>query len=394
MTGQPFELARRLKGLPPYLFAKLDELKRAEMAKGVDVIPLGVGDPDKPTPKNVVDAMHRAVDRPANHQYPSYEGMPRFREAVAQWYRSRFAVALDPAQEVLSLIGSKEGIGHIPLAFVNPGEVVLVPDPGYPVYEISTLLAGGEPYFMPLTRENQFRPDLQAIPGEIRERARLMFLNYPNNPTAATAPPEFFEDVVRFARNNGIIVCHDAAYTEMYFDGKQPVSFLETAGARDVGVEFHSLSKTYNMTGWRVGFVVGAAPVIQGLGKIKTNLDSGIFQAVQEAGIEAMTGDQSEVLRMRSLYQDRRDTLVGGLRDAGLRCDLPEATFYVWVDVPDGYTSTSFSEFLLTRAGIAATPGNGFGQAGEGYIRFALTVPRERLSEAADRIRKALSRGI
>ncbi len=392
MTEQPIELAQRLKSLPPYLFAKLDELKQAEIAKGVDVIALGVGDPDEPTPNNILEAMHRAVDRPANHQYPSYEGMPRFREAVAQWYQTRFGVALDPAREVLSLIGSKEGIGHIPLAFVNPGEVVLVPDPGYPVYEISTFLAGGEPYFMPLTRENKFLPDLQAIPQAIRERARLMFLNYPNNPTAATAPQPFFEEVVRFARDNGIIVCHDAAYTEMYFDGQRPMSFLEVAGARDVGVEFHSLSKTYNMTGWRVGFVVGAAPVVQGLGKLKSNLDSGIFQAIQEAGIEAMTGNQSEVARMRSLYQERRDTLVAGLRNAGLRCDTPEATFYVWVDVPDGYTSASFSEFLLTQAGIAATPGNGFGQAGESYIRFALTVPRQRLSEAADRIRKALSR--
>ncbi len=392
MTEQPIELAQRLKSLPPYLFAKLDELKQAEIAKGVDVIALGVGDPDEPTPNNILEAMHRAVDRPANHQYPSYEGMPRFREAVAQWYQTRFGVALDPAREVLSLIGSKEGIGHIPLAFVNPGEVVLVPDPGYPVYEISTFLAGGEPYFMPLTRENKFLPDLQAIPQAIRERARLMFLNYPNNPTAATAPQPFFEEVVRFARDNGIIVCHDAAYTEMYFDGQRPMSFLEVAGARDVGVEFHSLSKTYNMTGWRVGFVVGAAPVVQGLGKLKSNLDSGIFQAIQEAGIEAMTGNQSAVARMRALYQERRDTLVAGLRDAGLRCDTPEATFYVWVDVPDGYTSASFSEFLLTQAGIAATPGNGFGQAGESYIRFALTVPRQRLSEAADRIRKALSR--
>jgi LL-diaminopimelate aminotransferase len=370
VTEQPFELAQRLKSLPPYLFAKLDELKQAEIAKGVDVIALGVGDPDEPTPNNILEAMHRAVDRPANHQYPSYEGMLRFREAVAQWYQTRFGVAVDPAGEVLSLIGSKEGIGHIPLAFVNPGEVVLVPDPGYPVYEISTFLAGGEPYFMPLTKENKFLPDLQAIPKAIRERARLMFLNYPNNPTAATAPRAFFEEVVRFARDNGIIVCHDAAYTEIYFDGQRPISFLEVAGARDVGVE----------------------PVVQGLGKIKTNLDSGIFQAIQEAGIEAMTGDQSEVARMRALYQDRRNTLVAGLRGAGLRCDTPEATFYVWVDVPGGYTSASFSEFLLTQAGIAATPGNGFGQAGESYIRFALTVPRQRLSEAVDRIRKALSR--
>ncbi len=390
MSESRFELSKRLRVLPPYLFARLDQLKQIEIEKGRDVIPLGVGDPDQPTPENIVRAMHRAVDRSRNHQYPSYKGMPSFREAVAGWYQRRFGVGLDPESEVLSLIGSKEGIGHIPLAFVNPGEVVLVPDPGYPVYEIGTLLAGGEPYFMPLTRSNRFLPDLESIPDEVRRKARMIFLNYPNNPTSATADRAFFEEVVRFARENSLIVCHDAAYTEIYYDGKQPMSFLEVEGAREVGIEFHSLSKTYNMTGWRIGFAVGSADVIQGLGKIKTNLDSGIFQAIQEAGIEALSGDQSSVEKMRALYQERRDTLIAGCRDAGLVCTLPEATFYLWMEVPEGYSSTSFTEFLLKEAGVAVTPGNGFGKAGEGYVRFALTVSRERLAEAARRIREVL----
>lgn len=390
MSGQEFEMAKRLQALPPYLFAELDRLKKAEIAKGVDVIPLGVGDPDQPTPGHILDAMHQAVDRPQNHRYPSYDGMPSFREAAARWMQTRFGVRLNPAREVLSLIGSKEGIGHIPLAFVNPGDVVLVPSPGYPVYEIGTLLAGGAPYFMPLTEQNRYLPDLKAIPKEVRDRARLIFLNYPNNPTAAVAPREFFEEVVDFARANRVMVCHDAAYTELYYDGQKPVSFLEVDGASDVGIEFHSLSKTYNMTGWRIGFAAGSSAVIHGLGKIKSNLDSGIFQAIQEAGIEALQGDQSEVERMRALYQERRDAFVAGLREAGLPCPLPRASFYVWVHIPNGHTSTSFCELLLKKAGIAATPGSGFGKAGEGYVRFALTVSKDRLAEAAQRIRKVL----
>ncbi|PIX86762.1 MAG: LL-diaminopimelate aminotransferase, partial [Nitrospirae bacterium CG_4_10_14_3_um_filter_53_41] len=279
VEGRPFDMAKRLKGLPPYLFAELDRLKQAEIKKGVDVIPLGIGDPDQPTPENIVQAMHRAIDRKENHHYPSYEGMPAFREAAAGWFQDRFGVTLDPDQEVVTLIGSKEGIGHFPLAFVDPGDVVLVPDPGYPVYEIGTLLAGGVPYFMPLNRENGFLPDLRAIPHDILRKARIIFLNYPNNPTAAVASRGFFDKVVRFAMENRLIVCHDAAYTEIFYDGEKPMSFLEADGAREVGIEFHSLSKTYNMTGWRIGFAAGSAQLIQGLGKIKTNLDSGIFQA-------------------------------------------------------------------------------------------------------------------
>ena len=390
VEGRPFDMAKRLKGLPPYLFAELDRLKQAEIKKGVDVIPLGIGDPDQPTPENIVQAMHRAIDRKENHHYPSYEGMPAFREAAAGWFQDRFGVTLDPDQEVVTLIGSKEGIGHFPLAFVDPGDVVLVPDPGYPVYEIGTLLAGGVPYFMPLNRENGFLPDLRAIPHDILRKARIIFLNYPNNPTAAVASRGFFDKVVRFAMENRLIVCHDAAYTEIFYDGGKPMSFLETDGALDVGIEFHSLSKTYNMTGWRIGFAAGSAQLIQGLGKIKTNLDSGIFQAIQEAGIEALSEDQSSVEKMRAMYQERRDTFVAGLRDAGLSCDPPRATFYLWMQVPRGYTSKTFCEFLLKKAGIAATPGNGFGKSGEGYIRFTLTVSKERLAEAAERIKGVL----
>jgi len=390
VADRPFQTAERLEALPPYLFAELDRLKQAEIDRGIDVIPLGIGDPDRPTPQNILDAMHRAIDRPENHRYPSYRGMPSFREAVAEWYADRFNVPLDPATEILSLIGSKEGIGHIPFAFINPGDVVLVPEPGYPVYEIATLLAGGEPYRMPLLKENGFLPNLDGIPSEITKRAKLLFLNYPNNPTAAVAPRSFFEEVVRFAREKEIIVCHDAAYTEMYYDGAKPLSFLEVEGAKEVGVEFHSLSKTYNMTGWRIGFVCGAAPVIAGLGKIKTNLDSGIFQAVQEAGIEALTGDQSAVEGMRRLYQERRDSLIDGLEQAGLTCEPPTATFYLWLPVPAGHSSTSFTKLLLEEAGVAVTPGSGFGPSGEGYVRFALTVPKERLAEAAERIREVL----
>ena len=390
VEGRPFDMAKRLKGLPPYLFAELDRLKQAEIKKGVDVIPLGIGDPDQPTPENIVQAMHRAIDRKENHHYPSYEGMPAFREAAAGWFQDRFGVTLDPDQEVVTLIGSKEGIGHFPLAFVDPGDVVLVPDPGYPVYEIGTLLAGGVPYFMPLNRENGFLPDLRAIPHDILRKARIIFLNYPNNPTAAVASRGFFDKVVRFAMENRLIVCHDAAYTEIFYDGEKPMSFLEADGALDVGIEFHSLSKTYNMTGWRIGFAAGSAQLIQGLGKIKTNLDSGIFQAIQEAGIEALSEDQSSVEKMRAMYQERRDTFVAGLRDAGLSCDPPRATFYLWMQVPRGYTSKTFCEFLLKKAGIAATPGNGFGKSGEGYIRFTLTVSKERLAEAAERIKGVL----
>lgn len=381
-------LSKRLGALPPYLFARIEELKRETLKKGVDVIDLSIGDPDLATPVHIVEAMKRAVEDPARHHYPSSEGMESFREAVGRWYKRRFDVGLDPGGEVISLIGSKEGVGHMPLAYVDPGDVVLVPTPGYPVYSIGTLFAGGESYFMPLKEENSWLPDLKSIPEDVLKRARLMWLNYPNNPTAALATREFFEEVVGFAKKHDIIVCHDAAYSELYFDGKKPLSFLEVDGAMDVGVELHSLSKTYNMTGWRIGWAAGNAEIVGGLAKVKSNLDSGVFQAVQEAAIAALGSDESVVDELRDIYQQRRDALYQGLKDAGMEVQKPGATFYLWARVPEGFNSADYATRLLERAGVLATPGNGFGESGEGYIRFALTVPVERLREAVERIKK------
>lgn len=382
------DMADRVKNLPPYLFASIDRMKQEAISRGVDLIDLSIGDPDIPTPRNIVERMKKAVESPENHRYPSYEGLLRFREAIADWYKRRFNVILDPETEVLSLIGSKEGIGHIPLAFVNPGDVVLVPSPGYPVYPIGTMFAGGIPYIIPLKKENRFLPDLEAVPNDVLKRSRLLFINYPNNPTSAVADRAFYEKVVEFSLKNNIIVCHDAAYSEIYFDEYRPMSFLEIPGAKDIGIEFHSLSKTYNMTGWRIGFAVGNRKVIQGLGKIKTNLDSGIFQAIQEAGIEALRSPEDVTDNIRKVYQERRDKLVKGMRDAGLEVNSPRATFYLWIRVPEGYSSSEFTAYLLQEAGIMATPGNGFGDAGEGYIRIALTTGVDRIEEAVERINK------
>lgn len=381
--------AQRIAQLPPYLFAEIDRAKKAAQARGVDIIDLGVGDPDTPTFPHIVKKLQDAAQNASYHRYPSYQGLMAFRESVSRWYRSRFSVELDPETEIVSLIGSKEGIAHISLAFVDPGDIALVPDPGYPVYNTGTLFAGGTPHSFPLTRENGFLPDLDAIPADVAQRAKLMFINYPNNPTAAVADLAFFERVVEFARRNNVIVCHDAAYTEIYYDGKRPVSFLEADGAKDVGIEFHSLSKTCNMTGWRIGFAVGNAAVVGGLGQIKTNVDSGLFEAIQIAGIEALEGDQTPHAELREMYQKRRDALIEGLRASGLEVDPPEATFYVWISVPKPHTSAEFAKLLLEKAGIVATPGNGFGAAGEGYLRMTLCLPGERLREAAERIRGA-----
>jgi len=380
------EKAERLKRLPPYLFKEIDHRKEEVRAKGIDIIDLGVGDPDLPTPPHIIEASKRAASDPANHRYPSYSGMADFNAAVARWYKRRFNVDLDPGTEVVTLIGSKEGIAHIPLAFINPGDIALVPNPGYPVYHIGTQFAGGEPYFMDLLKENRFLPDLESISRETAQKAKIMFINYPNNPTAAVANRDFFESIVAFAGEHNVIVCHDAAYSEMAFDDYRPMSFLEVKGAKTVGIEFHSLSKTYNMTGWRIGFAVGCADVISALGQVKSNIDSGAFQAVQIAGIAALEGDQACVEDMRRTYAERRDINVAGLRSIGLSMEKPRATFYLWVEVPQGYTSTEFTGLLLTEAGIVTTPGNGFGTAGEGYIRMALTVDRERIREAVERI--------
>ncbi len=381
------EKSDRINSLPPYLFKEIDRQKEEVKKRGVDIIDLGVGDPDMPTPGHIIEALNKAAHDPANHKYPSYTGMGDFNEAVARWYKRRFNVVLDPAKEVVTLIGSKEGIAHIPLAFINPGDTALVTSPGYPVYDIGVKFAGGQTYFMDLLKENDFLPDLEAVPKDVVKKAKMMFINYPNNPTSAVADGQFFKKVVSFAQANNIIVCHDAAYTELAFDGYRPESFLETDGAGDVGIEFHSLSKTYNMTGWRIGFAVGRAEVIQALGQVKSNIDSGAFQAVQIAGIAALEEDQTCVNEMNAEYTKRRDILVDGLCSIGLPVEKPKATFYTWIEVPNGYTSTEFASHLLLKAGIVVTPGNGFGKAGEGYVRMTLTVDKERLREAVERIR-------
>jgi LL-diaminopimelate aminotransferase len=378
--------AERIRRLPPYLFAEIDRMKKEVAARGADLISLGIGDPDTPTFPHIVQALAEAAARPANHRYPDYEGLPAFRAAAAGFVERRFRVTLDPATEVVSLIGSKEGIANLAVAFVDPGDIVLVPDPGYPVYGIGTLFNGGTPYAMPLRAENAFLPDLGAIPDEIARRAKLMWLGYPNNPTAAVATSEFFAEVVAFAARYDIIVAHDNAYSEIYYD-EPPPSFLATPGARALGIEFHSLSKTYNMTGWRLGFAIGNPDLIAGLGKVKTNVDSGVFQAVQEAGIAALTGDQAPVARMRALYRERRDLLLGALTALGLEALPAKGTFYVWVRVPRGFTSASLTAKLLQEISVVVTPGNGFGAGGEGYVRFSLTVTTERLADAVERLR-------
>jgi LL-diaminopimelate aminotransferase len=380
--------AKRIKELPPYLFAEIDRRKRAALARGVDLIDLGIGDPDIPTPTPVVEKLMESASRPVNHRYPSSSGMAEFRRAVASWYEARFNVQLDPEKEVVSLIGSKEGIGNMAVAFVDPGDVVLVSSPCYPVYHIGTAFNGGKNYFLPLKKENQFLPDLDAIPNDVAAQAKLLWINYPNNPTAAVADASFYKRVVEFANKHNIIVCHDAAYTEMGYDGYRPMSFLEVDGAREVGIEFHSLSKTFNMTGWRVAMAVGNPDIVGGLAQAKSNLDSGIFQAVQEAGIEALRLGDAIVEPSRKIYQERRDILVDGLRAVGLECEKPRATFYVWVACPKGLSSADFTAKLLDEAGVVTTPGNGFGDAGDGFVRFTVCVDKERLREVAERIRK------
>ncbi len=385
-----FVEAERIRNLPPYLFARIEQLIAQKKAEGVDVISLGIGDPDLPTPKFIIDEAAKELYNPANHQYPSSVGMAGYREAVASWYARRFGVELDPKSEVVSLIGSKEGIAHIPWCYCNPGDVVLVPDPGYPVYAQGTILAGGEPYPLPVTAERGFKPDLSAVPPDVARKAKMMFINYPNNPTGATADLAFFEEVVAFANKYEILVCHDAAYSEIAFDGYKPPSFLEAPGAKEVGIEFHSVSKTFNMTGWRVGWAVGNADAVQALGRLKSNLDSGVFQAVQYAAIRALTDPQGDPAELCAIYQARRDLVVNTLNQLGWQLEKPKATFYIWAPVPEGYTSESFAETVLNKAGVVVTPGTGYGAGGEGFFRISLTLPEQRLNEAMERIRVAL----
>ena len=384
-----FALAERLKKLPPYLFAELDRMKKEACQKGLDVIDLGVGDPDLPTPDFVIRKLQEAAVDPSNHRYPGYGGMIEFRRAAAVWMKKSFNVDLDPETEIISLIGSKEGIAHLPLAYINPGDGVLVPDPGYPVYQASAHLAGGEVIVMPLLEKNGFLPDFTAFTDEQLKKAKIVFLNYPNNPTSAVAGKDFFGEAVRMAEKNGLIVCHDAAYSEIAYDDLRIPSFLEVDGAKEVGVEFHSLSKTFNMTGWRVGFAAGNSEVIGALGRVKTNIDSGVFQAIQRAAVEALEGFAEVKKKIVRIYQERRDIFVSGLREAGWEVQPPGATFYLWAGIPrEEKSSMELAKKLISEKGIVATPGVGFGLYGEGYIRFSLTVSKERLREAASRLKE------
>ncbi len=384
------EVARRMRSIPPYLFADLDRKRAALRARGVDVINIAVGDPDLPTPPHVIEALVRAARNPATHVYPPYEGTAEFRQAVAGWYERRFGVTLDPDREVLALIGSKEGLAHIPWAFIDPGDVALVSDPGYPVYATATLMAEGQPYPVPLERERGWLPDLGAVPEAVARRAKVFFVNYPNNPTAATAEIATFDQIVDFARRHQILIVHDNTYSEIAYDGYRPPSFLQARGAMEVGLEFHSLSKTYCMTGWRMGFVVGNPEAVQALAALKTNIDSGQWTAIQAAGVAAMTGPHESVRERVAVWERRRDAAVAGLRAAGLDAPLPRATFYLWVPVPRGYDSVGFAAYLLESAGVAVAPGIGYGRQGDGYIRISLTAPEERFVEAMRRIRERL----
>ncbi len=380
------ELAKRLNRLPPYLFVEINQ-KIAELrARGEDIISFAIGDPDLPTPSHIIEYMCQAARDPTNHRYSETAGLPELRQAIAEWYERRFGVTLDPDKEVLPLIGSKEGIGHMALCFIEPGDLALVPDPGYPPFSLGTILAGGEPYFMPLKEENDFLPDFKAIPAKVADKAKLMWLNYPNNPTGAIAGLDFFGKAVHFAQQHDLAICHDAPYTEVAFDGYKPPSFMQTPGAKKIGVEFHSLSKTYHMTGWRIGMVVGNADMVDALFRVKSNLDSGIPQAIQYAAVEALLGSQEHIAEHNTIFQRRRDKLLKVLNEIGLKARIPKATFYIWAKIPQGYTSMDFTKKLLDEAGIAVTPGTGYGKEGEGYIRLSLTISDDCLEQGMGRL--------
>jgi LL-diaminopimelate aminotransferase len=381
----------RLDRIPPYLFAELERKIEAKRAAGVDIISLGIGDPDSPTPEHIIRAMTGALRDPATHRYPTNRGRREFRDAVASFYGSRFGVSIDPESQVMPAIGGKECVFNLNLAFLDEGDVALASDPGYPVYTGGPLLVGADPVLMPLLPERGFVPDLGAIPGEALERARLMFLNYPNNPTGAVAPEGFFDAVVAFAREHEILVVHDNAYSELTFDGYVAPSFLATPGALDVGVEVFSLSKSYNMTGWRCGAIVGNAEAVARYWQLKTNLDSGLFEAIQLAAVEALTGPQDNVRDMCAIYARRRDLVLAALRELGIEIEPPKGTIYVWAPVPEGQTSASFAEQVLERAGVVVSPGSAYGPNGEGFFRISLTVPDERLLEAVERLRGSLA---
>ncbi|MBI3997489.1 MAG: LL-diaminopimelate aminotransferase [Armatimonadetes bacterium] len=381
--------SQRLQKIGAYLFADLDRKQEALQAKGVDVINLGVGDPDLPTAEHIIRGLEEGARDPRSHRYPPYYGTGEFRRAAAQWFGARFGITEDPDRQVLALIGSKEGLAHLPWATLNPGEVALVPDPGYPVYRSATIMAEGEPYAMPLRADRGFLPSFEGIPHDVLRRARLLFLNYPNNPTGATADLAFFAEAVAFAKRWGLLLVHDNSYSEITYDGYRAPSVLQVDGAMDLAIELHSLSKSYNMTGWRVGFAVGNEEAIQALGTVKTNVDSGVFRAVQQAAIAALTGPQDVIGRTLAIYKARRDRLVAALRAVGWNPPSPKATLYVWMATPNGQSSVDFAADVLERTGVVITPGIGYGASGEGYVRLSLTTPDARLDEALTRIRRA-----
>ncbi len=382
--------AQRIAQLPPYLFAEIDRKKEAKQAQGIDVISLGIGDPDTPTPEHIVDAMAKAIRDPQNHKYPSYAGAKKYREAASQWMKQRFAVDVDPDTETLALIGSKEGIAHVFLAFVDPGEYTLVPGAGYPVYHTGGILCGGKTHFMPMTEENGFLADFESTPADVLAKAKMMFLSYPNNPTSAIAPPEYFDKAIAFAKKHDLLIIHDNAYSEIGFDGYKPSSFLERPGAKDVAIEFFSCSKAYNMTGWRVAFAVGNATAIKALGTVKSNIDSGVFTAVQDAAIEALLGPQDSIDELNAMYQRRRDFVIDALAKIGIKANTPKGTIYVWAQVPEGYTSADFAAKVLDEANVIVAAGTAYGPSGEGYVRISLSTPDDRLEQAIERIKNTL----
>jgi len=385
--------ARRIAALPPYLFAEIDRKVSERKAAGVDVISFGVGDPDLPTPGHIVEELARAAYDASTHQYPSYFGLPGFRQAIADFYARRFGVTLDPGTQVLPLIGSKEGIAHLPWAFVDPGDPVLVTEPGYPVYEVGTILAGGEPVHIPLRAEDGWFPRLETVDGAVADRAKILWLGYPANPTAAVASLEQLEQAVRFAADHEVLLAHDNAYSEITYDGFVAPSVLQVPGAVDTAVEFGSLSKIYNMTGWRIGWVVGNPEAIEALGRVKTNIDSGIFNAIQRAGMAALNGGMDHLPALLATYQRRRDRIMEVFWDAGWKVDAPKGALYVWLPTPAGESSVDFTARLLDDAGVVVAPGSGYGPSGEGYIRLSLTISDDRLEEGCERVRKALVGG-
>jgi LL-diaminopimelate aminotransferase len=381
-------LARRIEKLPPYLFTEISRKIAAKRAAGIDVVTFAIGDPDIPTPPHIMASLHKAADDPSNHRYPESDGLPELRRAIAGWYERRFGLTFDPDKEVQPLLGSKEGINNVALCLVDPGDVALLPDPGYPPYTTGTLFAGGEPYYMPLREEDNFLPDFSTIPDDVARRAKVLWLNYPNNPTAAVADLPFFDEAVRFARKYDIAICHDGPYSEVAFDGYKPVSFLQAEGARDVGIEFHSLSKSFNMTGWRIGWAIGNPTLINALARVKDNIDSGIPQAIQQMAITALEGPQDCIAEHNAIYQRRRDRVVETLRGLGMRVTPPKGSLYVWAHLPDGWSSAEYAARMIEDIAVVVTPGRGYGAMGEGFIRLSLTYPDDQVEEGRRRMRE------